>query len=153
MKDMQNSNTRSRLCFSLLPRLICRYLHATTLLAINLLALTACAHDIGMLKMEEQLGAYGAALRWNRYEQALASLAPSLRADCKLRAFGHVHITSYNSLHQQQSSDGSMLSQKVEIRYFLGNEGTEKSLIDQQTWLFDLEQDKWFLQSGLPNFR
>jgi hypothetical protein len=152
MKDMQTSNTRSRPCASLLPRLISRYLYATTLLSINLV-LTACPHDIDALKMEEQLDAYGAALRWNHYEQALDSLAPSLHADYKLRTFGNVHVTSYNLLYQQKSSDRSMLSQKVEIRYFLGNEGTEKSLIDQQTWLFDQEQDKWFLQSGLPNFK
>jgi hypothetical protein len=152
MKDMQNSSTRSRPYFSPPIRLIGYHLHATTLLVINL-ALAACAHDIGTLKMEEQLGAYGAALRWNRYDQALDSLVPSLRADYRLQSFGNVHVTSYNPLYSRESGDRSTLSQKVEIRYLLGNEGAEKSLIDQQTWLFDQEQGQWFLQSGLPNFR
>jgi hypothetical protein len=152
MQDMQTSNTRSRLCFSRPARLIGRYLHATTLLIANL-ALTACPHDIGTLKMNEQLDAYGAALRWNRYEQALDSLAPPLHAHYSLQAFGNVHVTSYNPLRRQAGANGSMLSQKVEIRYFLGNEGAEKSLIDQQTWLLDSDKDKWFLQSGLPNFK
>jgi len=152
MQDMQTSNMCSRLCFSPPTRLIGLYLYATTLLIASL-ALTACPHDMDMLKMNEQLDAYGAALRWSRYDQALDSLAPPLRAQYRLQTFGDVHVTSYNPLHQQESGNGSMLSQKVEIRYLLGNSGAEKSLIDQQTWLLDQEKNKWFLQSGLPNFR
>lgn len=129
-----------------------RYLSATLLLMGNLMP-AACSHDIYMLRMEEQLGAYGTALRWSRFEQALDMLAPALRVGYDVRAFDYVHVTSYNPLHQQESSDRSVLTQKVEIRYFLENEGAEKSMIDLQTWMLDKEKDKWFLQTGLPNFR
>jgi hypothetical protein len=45
---------------------------------------------------------------------------------------------------------GKVMMQTVEIRYIPPGSVVEKTVIDQQRWRFDEDDNRWVLESGLP---
>jgi hypothetical protein len=45
----------------------------------------------------------------------------------------------------------SRADQTVAIRYYKIDELIERSVVDQQTWVYHPEAKNWYLQSGLPD--
>jgi len=60
-------------------------------------------------------------------------------------------VTSYTVGQVAIAEDGLSLVQVVEIRLYNRTKAVERAIIDQQTWRYDEERERWYLHSGLPD--
>jgi hypothetical protein len=117
------------------------------------LMLTGCAHDYLLMKTEEQLNGYAAAIRWNLFKRAVDYLATPPNPSPNWQALDQIKVTGYKATFRDLLPSGKIALQTVEIRYLTGGGVVEKTLIDEQRWRFDDNRDRWLLETGLPKFK
>jgi hypothetical protein len=119
---------------------------------VGYLLLTACSHDYQLMKTEEQLNAYGAAIRWNLFKRAVDYLATPPHPAPNWTELDQIKVTAYKPTFRDLYPSGMYATQTVEIKYIPANSVVEKTLVDEQRWRFDEARDRWVLESGLPKF-
>jgi hypothetical protein len=128
---------------------------APILLALVLLA--ACAGKGGSpTKLNETLYAYQSTIRWGDLTGALAFVAPDERdkqapTALEERRLAQLQVAGYYVQGSQQLAEGEY-EQIVEIRVVNRNTQVERSVIDRQTWRWNVDDRAWYLTSGLPEF-
>lgn len=68
----------------------------------------------------------------------------------KLKQF---RVTSYRVKERADLMDKYQVRQSVEIGYFRAATFVEKKVTDHQIWEYDAKQRKWYLLTGLPDFK
>lgn len=127
-------------------------------LAMSLVLFIGCA-SYGEHKqldlLDERTEHYETALRWGRYEIARAFIRSKVPGRIAENPDGlnQIKITSYKLLGRNVFEDNKEAEQKVEIRFYNIDNLIEKTIIDNQTWIFDKDLGTWFLSSGLPDFQ
>jgi hypothetical protein len=135
-----------------------RHPASAALLALAMTLLVACGGGTGTsTRNADQLRDYGAAVRWNTFDEAWAYVDPAIRAsrpltDFERERYKQVQVTGYEVLNQVLSPDGLALEQAVEIRLVNRNTQVERTFTDHQRWTYDAENRRWWLTSGLPDF-
>lgn len=117
------------------------------------LALTACSHDYLLMRTEEQLHNYEAAIRWSLFKRAAEYLADPSKHNPDWKKLDRIKVTGYQAKFRDLLPSGNVLTQTVEIRYLTANGVVEDKLIDEQRWRYDEEQRRWVLETGLPKFK
>lgn len=117
----------------------------------TLVLLTACSHDLGLMKQDETLTGYETAVRFGLWEKAAQYQQPGRHLERDIARLRGYHVTGYEVRHQDRPSSGNVLLQTVEIRYLRPDELSERSMIDRQVWRFDADRDRWWLETDLPN--
>lgn len=102
--------------------------------------------------LDDTLRAYERALRWGDFATAAAFAPPGARTT-DFKRFAHIRVTEYNEVGGQLSADGNHLRQVVKLSYYDTDYMVEKSLVDRQQWEYDAKAARWYITSGLPNFR
>lgn len=113
---------------------------------------SACAHDYQLMKMDEQVSAYGAAIRWNLFKKALGYQAEPTGKSPDWKTLQELKVTEYRVVSRDTFPSGKVLMQTAEIRYIPAGSVVEKALIDNQRWHFDEDSERWVIETGLPNF-
>lgn len=132
--------------------------NVSLLLALTLLAflLTACAASKQEKGLDLTLLEYEKSIRWSQWDAAVEFLAPEfletnaptpLDLD-RLRLF---RVTAYEIRSAVPFNGGLGFRQTVEIRLFNRNQAIERSVRDTQEWKYDVDLERWFLHSGLPD--
>lgn len=105
--------------------------------------------------LEERTENYETALRWGRYETAYAFIKNKVTAYTtdNLEGLNQIKITSYEMLDRKVLENNEEAEQKVEIKFYNVDNLIEKTIIDNQSWIFDKDLGTWFLSSGFPDFR
>ena len=62
-------------------------------------------------------------------------------------------VTSYTVVNSLMSDDGLTLTQFVDMRYYNEENLRERQLTDKQTWVYDEENEIWYLDGPLPAFQ
>jgi hypothetical protein len=117
----------------------------------TLVQLAACSHDLGLMKQDEMLTGYEAAVRFGMWEKAAQYQQPGRYSEQDIVRLRGYHVTSYEVRDQDRPGPGNVLLQTVEIRYLRPDELSEHSVLDRQMWRFDADRDRWLLETGLPN--
>lgn len=113
-----------------------------------------------MDKFEDTSKAYKRAIVWSDFDAASTYIDDKdiksedgknevLDLD-KLKAF---KVASYDLRKAIPSSDKTKVVQIVEITYFRLHTLVLKSLSDRQVWEWSEEDGRWYLKSGLPQFK
>jgi hypothetical protein len=136
-------------------------LHATTgnamrriLPVFALLLLAGCATHKVENQLTQTLDAYGAALRWGDFESALEFVDPTvLKAhpptSLELARYKQVRVSAYEEQGVQTISE-TEVHQRVTIGLINVHTQVERSIADNQVWKYDAAQQRWWLESGLP---
>ena len=129
---------------------------ARLLLICLTLVLVGCPDGTRQVKPDNILSDYGAAIRWNEFDKAIAFLDPELReksplSDLERERFKQIQVTGYEVKSREADADGNLV-QTVEIRLINRNTQIERSFIDHQTWRRDVAGKRYWLTSGLPDF-
>ncbi|WP_139556431.1 hypothetical protein [Methylotetracoccus oryzae] len=117
-----------------------------------ILLLGACAHDLALMKRDETLHAYAAAIRWgafdeaNRYRSSPAYRRPI--AD-NLR---DIKVSGYHVLSQSADKERMTVEQTVELHYYRQGDLVEKKVVDPQLWHYDDITGQWQIDTPLPRF-
>ena len=130
-------------------------LRAVLMLGIATL-LVACPKTKEEKGLSETLEQYEIIVRWAQWDAAVDFVAleyqqenPITRLDLdRLRLF---RVSQYIVRSAVPFDEGNGLIQVVEIRMFNKNQARERSIIDEQTWKYDIETERWQLHSGLPD--
>jgi guanylate kinase len=104
--------------------------------------------------LEEITTKYGRAIRFGYMELAKIFLRSpeSMQKDYMVNVTG-IKVTSYEVVNKALSTDKLEAQQVVEIQYYYTDKLIEKTLHDVQIWKYDVSEEKWYLHSGLPDFK
>jgi hypothetical protein len=122
------------------------------------LVLTGCASVESKERIESldrSLITYGKALRWGEYEEAALYRLP--RDGRPVRSvnrddFKDIRVTSYQVFEQRFNRAQTEAGVTMSISYYHEDTGTARTITDQQTWWYEPNQKRWFLDGDLPEF-
>lgn len=132
-------------------RLTCTYFILVSLMVVGCGSL---GERNRLSAFDYQTHAYGRMLRWGDFAQAAAmrrakvgNLSPT-----NLNDYREIRVTSYQIQRSKLSTDRSEAVLDAVIDYYHERYNQVRTLSDQQTWWYDEENQKWFLDSNLPKF-
>jgi hypothetical protein len=112
----------------------------------------ACAHDLSLMKRDETLHAYAAAIRWGSFDAANRyRSAPEYRRPLP-DSLRDVKVSGYHVLSQAADNERMTLEQTVELRYYRQGDLVEKTIGDKQFWHYDDASGQWQIDTPLPHF-
>jgi len=122
------------------------------------LLLVSCASISAMKRMEkfEQTSqAYEDAIRWSDFEAAgfFLKAQETENISAQLENLQQFKVASYTVRQFLPSKDQSQVLLIAEIQYFKVNGLILKKLSHRQLWEYDRAEERWFLTSGLPDFK
>lgn len=131
-------------------------LRLLTACALSIFVLSGCstlAEQRQLTLLQNALSTYQKAVRWSEFELAqtyVRSTEPVPAPDFdKLR---NIKVTAYDVVKNVTADDLSMSEQVVRIKYYDVNFLVEHTLEDHQTWRYDAEAKRWYLDGRLPAF-
>lgn len=108
-----------------------------------------------MTLFDDTARAYLRAIRWGDYQSADA-FKKMQGPDTEITDFENlrqIRVTAYTVLKTILSEDKSTIVRVVNFQYYRITDAMVKNLIDRQRWEYDEENNRWFLTSGLPDFK
>jgi hypothetical protein len=129
------------------------------LLLAVFIALTACATRESIREdFENSYTHYNDSLRWREFDKAVLFTPLSLREKFKARvkAAKDVIIVDYRIVDLYYDAEKGEANVKVEIDYYTLALNTVKTVMDNQKWIYQKDQDgsnQWRLVSLLPQFK
>lgn len=123
------------------------------ILALAMASLTGCSHDIGLMRQDETLTGYESAIRWGQWEKAASYQIPRPRPGQRLDRLKGYKVTGYQVRYRHSEEPSALLFQTVEIRYLRPDELTERSMVEEETWRYDEDKERWMLETDLPHLR
>jgi hypothetical protein len=129
------------------------------LLIVLLSLLPVCCVSVSemrrMEKFEEASSIYENAIRWSDFETAgtFLNVHENPNISAKTEELKQFKVTSYTIKRFLPTRDKSQVLIIAEIKYFKLNSLVVKSISDRQLWKYDSAKERWFLTSGLPNFK
>ncbi len=121
-----------------------------------LLLLAGCATLEQKDKLREQtLDNYAAALRWGDFASAWSFVDPAVRAahppsPAEQARYDSVRVAEYDTQGPQQTGENTV-EQTAHIRLIVKASQTAYDIVDHQTWRWDPQAKRWWLESGLPD--
>lgn len=122
-------------------------------LGLAALLLSGCASYNSHLQAQsfaQSARSYGLAIQWSDYESAVNFLEhpPPPEDLVRLKTF---KVTAYEIRKVKFLDDMSRADQTVAIRYYKIDELIERTIVDEQSWVYYPQEKIWYLQSGLPH--
>ena len=96
--------------------------------------------------------AYDNALRWGRYPEAESFQRYHFNQP-DFDYLRDIQVTSYEVVGMRPGEDEFHVHQTAEIRFYHKEYSTEHTILDQQDWVWDEEQESWLLEGGMPDFK
>jgi len=134
-----------------------RHSAITYFLLLTAIIVAGCAtieEEKRMETLSKTTEKYRSAIRWRLYETAENLTETSDNTEhSDLDRLKKIKVTAYKTVKKNISDDGTEARQTIEIKYFHTDYLVEKTIIDKQLWKYDPGQNRWHLQSGLPEFK
>jgi hypothetical protein len=125
---------------------------------VLLFALTACG-DSGVRKTVQDLdfaiNDYAYALRWSRVDDAVAYHVnrDGDRPDIDLSAMQAIRVTGFTIREKNLNDDITGATVSGELDYYHNEYGTLRKVAYSQSWWYEPESKKWYLESDFPEFK
>jgi hypothetical protein len=120
------------------------------------LVLTGCASMESKERIESldrSLITYGKALRWGDYEEAALYRLPRdgrPMTPVNRDNFKDIGVISYQVFEQRLNRAQTEARITMSISYYHEDTGTARTITDRQTWWYEPNQKRWFLDGDLP---
>lgn len=104
--------------------------------------------------LDDAINAYAQALRWGRYDDAqqFHMTRDGERIVLDEHVMADIRVTGYSVRETVFDAEGTSAQVQAEFKYFITSRGTLQSRVVPQTWWYDEESKRWFMDSGLPDF-
>lgn len=125
------------------------------LTALLALTLTGCMENQRRDNdLRTTLRKYEATIRWGHIENAylFQRLEPQEQPEVP-EGLGNVRVTGYEVVRPPGTPNEDRVRQTVQISYLFRDQQVVRILMDSQTWEYDREDKRWYLVSGVPEFR
>lgn len=127
-----------------------------SLIAVSLVCfLTACqslAERKRAESLQETLRSYEATIRWSSGQQAGKFRDPQQDVNEVRPGRKNIRITHYEVVQGPTMLGDKRAVQTAVIQYVLQDNQIVREINDQQVWLYDEAEEKWYLQSQVPKF-
>jgi hypothetical protein len=127
------------------------------LIFISLISLLSACQTLGERKraqsLQDTLRSYEASIRWYSGRQAAKFQDPQSTVTDAHSDHANIRVTGYDVVQGPTMLGDLRAVQTALIQYVLRDSQVVKELTDQQVWLYDEAQEKWFLNSPVPEFK
>lgn len=132
-----------------------RYLVGVVLLVSFLVGCQRAQNERQISSLEESHKMFGKLLRWQEYEAASRYIVvrEGQVKPLDLDALEDIRLTSYDVVDKLIIQDKNEAVITVKIEFYQADTAKVYSLRDEQNWWYSKEQDRWFLDDTLPDFR
>lgn len=131
-------------------------MHRIVMLGCALLMLAGCATlQNKNQSLDTTIEAYRAALRWGDFEGAWTYVDPAVRADHPLTPqqkaqYATVRVAEYETPGPVATGPDTV-EQTAQISLIVKSTQQVYEVLDHQTWRWDAQAKRWWLESGLPD--
>jgi hypothetical protein len=127
------------------------------LIGALVVAVGGCAHleeRSRIISLQNKARAFMKMLRWGNFEAASVYLRNRDGSVPKvdLERLQAIRVTNADHVVDAASRESTVAELNARFDYQLVNSATVKTLNYRVTWWFDEEEEKWFVEGGLPNF-
>jgi hypothetical protein len=127
------------------------------LIFISLFALLTACQTLGEHKrtqsLQDTLRSYEASIRWSSGQHVAKFLDPQSDTTESHSGASNIRVTGYEVVQGPTMLGENRAVQTALIQYVLQDSQVVKELADQQVWLYDEAQEKWYLNSPAPEFK
>jgi hypothetical protein len=127
------------------------------LIIITLVSMLTACQTLGERKraqsLQDTLRSYEASVRWSSGQQAAKFQAPDAATSELLPGRKSIKVTSYEVVQGPTMLGDMRAVQTAIIQYVLQESQVVKELADQQVWLYDEADEKWYLNSQVPELK
>lgn len=138
-------------------RAMTRQCNLAILLVMGMLLLFGCGTLSGgkrASQFELQMLGFENAIRWSQFKSADTyrkrdpGRMPSDRPE-----YREVKVIGYEVLGQVPADNGDRITRVVKIDYYWESSPTVRTLEQTQVWVYDAQDELWFLDGELPDFK
>ena len=104
-------------------------------------------------KLEEVLRNYEGVIRWGAVEQIGRFHKPDAAEGLMRKPLQEMRVTQYEVVQGPTVVEENRAIQTAVIQYVFVESQVVRELMDQQTWEYDAEQERWYLISPMPEFK
>ncbi|QBQ56578.1 hypothetical protein E3U44_13445 [Nitrosococcus wardiae] len=107
-----------------------------------------------LVTLEDAIQAYASGVRW-QHQELLSTLIRPQNGQPKPISQGfwdNVRVTGYEIHRRQLSEDALTAEVTIEFDYYHPDDSLIRKHTTQQSWWYEVESRRWFLDGGLPNF-
>ena len=125
------------------------------LVSVLCVACSSVSQVLRLQAFDETASRYAKAVRWSDFDSASYFLQHT-DGDEKLaltKKLKRIKVTTYTVKKVKVGAKKDTVSQVVEINYYTLTNPIVKSTMDHQRWEYDDDEDRWYLVSGLPQFK
>ena len=127
-----------------------------SLVAAALVLMAGCATHQRQDSLADTLDAYAATLRWGDFSHARGFIDPDYRdahrpTPLQLARYKQVRVAGYDAGRGPILVSDTEVRQNVKIGLINRHTQGERFIVDHQTWRWDPEAGRWWLESGLPD--
>jgi len=127
-------------------------------MALVTVLLTACPsmqEEKRSTRLQEATQAYLSSLRWGYYDLAAQMIVhrESVPEPVNFEYLRNIRVTTYETQNQIPTGDPNAAKFVVLISYYHTGYGTVKTITDHQTWRYEEQTKRWFLDGNLPDFK
>jgi hypothetical protein len=127
------------------------------LIIITLVSMLSACKTLGEHKraqsLQDTLRSYEATVRWSSGQHAVKFQAPDTATTEILPGRNNIRVTGYEVIQGPTMLGEKRAVQTAVIQYVLQDSQVVKELADQQVWLYDETDEKWYLNSQVPEFK
>lgn len=103
-------------------------------------------------ELQNVLRNYEGVIRWGLIEQAKRFLPPDAEFS-SVKPAGTLRVTHYEVIQGPSVLEEGKALQTAVIQYIFEESQVVKEIVDQQTWTYDPQVERWYLVSPLPSFQ
>jgi hypothetical protein len=104
--------------------------------------------------LQATLRAYEATVRWGYPGQAYSFLKPEMQTDLEIpKELDNIQVTGYQVIKPPNRTGEKHASQTAVIKYLYKDRQVERTIIDNQSWEYDKEQDSWARINLIPGYQ
>lgn len=104
-------------------------------------------------KLQEVLRNYEGVIRWGTSEQIGRFYKSDVVEDLLKKPQQAMRVTHYEVVQGPTVVEENRAIQTAVIQYVFVESQIVRELLDQQTWEYDSEQERWYLTSPMPDFK
>ncbi len=104
-------------------------------------------------ELQEVLRNYEGVIRWGRVQQARRFQREDTQSGDAKQPTASFRVTQYEVVQGPSVVEETKALQTVVIQYVFQESQVVRETVDQQTWEYDPENERWYLISPLPKFK
>ncbi|MES9828601.1 MAG: asparagine synthetase [Candidatus Thiodiazotropha sp.] len=125
---------------------------------MSLISLLAACQTLGERKraqtLQDTLRSYEATVRWSSGQHVSTFQDPEhAAATDRTPGRANIRVTGYEVIQGPTMLGDKRAVQTAVIQFVLQESQVVKEIADQQEWRYDEAQEKWYLNSRLPEFK